>query len=111
MQETPDLSKIVSLIMQNPTLISEISSLVKSVPTEEEKKTEPTAIEQTEDKSSIEVAEEAVTEPIAKQTVRRTRRKELLNAMKPYLSDNRRTAIDSMSSILDILDVMMKRES
>lgn len=112
MQETPDLSKIVSLIMQNPTLISEISSLVKSASTEEEKKTEPTAIEQTEDKSSIEVAEEeAVTEPIAKQTVRRTRRKELLNAMKPYLSDNRRTAIDSMSSILDILDVMMKRES
>ena len=111
MQETPDLSKIISLIMQNPTLISEISSLVKSAPTEEEKKTEPTAIDQTEDKSSIEVAEEVVTEPITKQAVRRTRRKELLNAMKPYLSDNRRTAIDSMSSILDILDVMMKRES
>ena len=39
----------------------------------------------------------------------RAHRHELLSAMKPYLSESRRTAIDSMASILDIIDVMVKK--
>ena len=112
MQDTPDLSKIISLIMQNPTLISEISALAKGAAAEG--KAEAETVVTPEKPSEPERAEEAVSitasEPTS-QAQRKARRKELLYAMKPYLSDNRRTAIDSMSSILDILDVMMKRET
>ena len=115
MQQAPDLSKIVSLIMQNPSLISEIAALASS------------SEEATESTESVEKVTAAPTEREAKAVVEdrdvktvarerthiesRTRRKELLNAMKPYLSEPRRGAIDSMSSILDILDVMIKKET
>jgi hypothetical protein len=99
MNETPDLSSIVNLIMQNPSLIEQISSLAKqgakdvAEPIEEQKN---------------ESAEESITQntptPMTK-----SHRRELLNAMKPYLSENRRVAIDSMSSIMDVIDVMVRK--
>lgn len=112
MQQTPDLSKIVSLIMQNPSLISEIAALASSnedstastESAESTLSTEPKSVAPTEREVQA-VAEERT------HIQSRTRRKELLSAMKPYLSEQRRGAIDSMSSILDILDVMMKKES
>ena len=105
MSDTPDLSKIVSVIMQNPALISEIAALANQT------KTPPP--EQTQDP---EIAEETVAETVAapeRQSTPRARahRKELLSAMKPYLSESRRGALDSMSSILDIIDVMIRKES
>ena len=102
MQSTPDLSSIVSLIMQNPALIEQISALAKQKTNESDEAqiapTEPTSEKQEPG------AEQAVATPLM-----RTHRHELLNAMKPYLSDNRRVAIDTMSSILDVIDVMVKR--
>lgn len=102
MQNTPDLSEIVSLIMQNPALIEQIAALAKP-------KAEPEA--QPEVKEEV-VAQEVIKEentPVA--TNMRSHRHELLNAMKPYLSENRRTAIDSMSSILDIIDVVIRKQA
>ena len=105
MPQAPDLSKIVSIIMENPALISQISELAKSSQTQDEVEKAP------------EPEEEAVT---AKETVitqekpaphAKAHRKELLNAMKPYLSETRRGALDSMATILDIIDVMLKKES
>ena len=106
MQEAPDLSKIVSVIMQNPTLISEIASLMKTNEAEEVKEAlaETSQKDESTEPASVSPKREAPTH-------NRQRRKELLNAMKPYLSEQRRGAIDSMASILDILDVMGKRES
>ena len=105
MSDTPDLSKIVNIIMQNPSLISEIAALAsqtKTQPPEEEAK--PDIAE--------EKAEETALIPERKEAPRaRTHRKELLSAMKPYLSESRRGALDSMSSILDIIDVMIRKES
>ncbi len=100
MQQTPDLSSIVSLIMQNPTLIEQISALAKQGATE--------VVEPTEEPQSV--ASEAsgiAQEPLT--TTAKLHRRELLNAMKPYLSENRRVAIDSMSSIMDVIDVMIKK--
>lgn len=99
MQDTQDLSTIVSLIMQNPSLIEQISALAKqkAVP-------EPVAEEEQSPQKEELPATEASAVPIM-----RSHRHELLNAMKPYLSENRRTAIDSMASILDVIDVMMKK--
>ena len=99
MESTPDLSRIVNLIMQNPELIEQISALARSEQTDE--------------------ADEAHTDDVVKEDVEtiadvsktprrdmRSHRHELLSAMKPYLSEGRRSALDSMSSILDIIDVM-----
>ena len=103
MKDTPDLSSIVNLIMQNPTLIEQISSLAKSKSESEESvdvsdaKTEPAAVQD-------ELVAEASSAPLM-----RSHRHELLSAMKPYLSENRRAAIDSMASILDVIDVMVRK--
>ena len=104
MQNTPDLSGIINLIMQNPSLIAEISALAKP-------KSEPIAEVDTAEDITEEpaVKEERTEEKVAATPLMRTHRHELLNAMKPYLSENRRSAIDSMSSILDVIDVVMKK--
>jgi len=105
MSETPDVSKIVSLIMQNPSLIEQISNLAKeegAIPEEEAKEVaqEPTI---PEPKAEPTNAAEASVEP------KRLHRARLLEAMKPYLSESRSHAIDSMISIVDILEMMNKR--
>ena len=100
MQQTPDLSSIVSLIMQNPTLIEQISALAK--PKVESEVPEASEPEKTDGEAPVSSAE-ATSVPLM-----RSHRRDLLNAMKPYLSENRRMAIDSMSSILDVIDVMAK---
>lgn len=102
MQDTPDLSKIVNLIMQNPSLIAEISALAKQDTESSEPSKEVADVDAT-----TEYEKEAVT---ANATVHsRSHRHELLSALKPYLSENRRQAVDSMMSISDILDMMRKR--
>ena len=98
---TPDLSAIVNLIMQNPALIEQISALAKQ-------KLDPEPIEADEKNDSV-ITEQKTTEEASTVPLMRSHRHELLSAMKPYLSENRRTAIDSMSSILDVIDVMMKK--
>ena len=97
----PDLSKIVGLIMENPKLIEEIKSLsskadtaMEAKPAEEEK----TAL------SSIEHEEEVAAS--APQNTSRIRRRELLSALKPYVSEGRGKALDSVMSIVDIIEMM-----
>ena len=99
MQSTPDLSKIVNLIMQNPDLIQQISALASA-----EADATPEAVEEV-------VETQTPDQPISPGNGRnmRAHRHELHSAMKPYLSESRRTAIDSMASILDIIDVMVKK--
>lgn len=96
MESTPDLSRIVNLIMQNPELLEQISALTNSQPEEE-----PASKEET-----TEVVAEETIAPEPPRRDMRSHRRELLSAMKPYLSESRRSALDSMSSILDIIDVM-----
>ena len=105
MSTTPDLSKIVGLIMQNPDLIAQISALASSESEEPEaQKSGETAESKVEEVSAV-----PRKIPESEEKSMRAHRHELLSAMKPYLSEQRRTAIDSMSSILDIIDVMMKK--
>ena len=99
MAGTPDLSGIVNLIMQNPALIEQISALAKQRP-------EAEAPESTEETVATETP--AVSEPSPAPMLKSNRR-DLINAMKPYLSESRQVAIDSMSSILDVIDAVMKK--
>ena len=101
MNETPDLSKIVNLIMQNPSLIEQISKLANPK-------------EETSDTPTPRISEETAAAPSAVQESVHTRsikdnRSTLINAMKPYLSEHRQNALDSMSSILEVIEVMVKK--
>ena len=92
-----DLSKIVGLIMENPNLIAEIKALAEkedgSAQRPSEAKEEPTTVT-----ASIETAAPP-----------RSKRRELLSALKPYLSEERCKAVDQMISLGEILDMMRNK--
>ena len=92
-----DLSKIVGLIMENPSLIAEIRALAeKSEDSEEAQKPPETEAASIPQRERIE-------------SVRGTKRRDLLLALKPYLSKERGKAVEEMLSIIDVLDMMRKR--
>ena len=99
----PDLSKIISIIMENPGLINEIKSLAEGKseaaeePLQEKKMTEEVSVIPTVTKAG---------EP---ESAERKNRQRLLSAFKPYVSGERGRAIDSMLSIADIIDAMKAR--
>lgn len=98
MSDTPDLGKIVSLIMENPDLIARIQGLAKG---EDTKEAPQPAKEETEVIAPAETRAASV-DP-------REKRNRLLGAMKPYLSSERAKAIDSVMSVVEILDMMKPR--
>ena len=93
---TPDISKIIGLIMENPHLIEEISALARGSGERTDEKSEPTAP----------TAAPAVAPTVRSE--RRGNREKLLHALKPYLSENRQKAIDSMVSIVEILETVRR---
>ncbi len=102
---TPDLSKIIGLIMENPRLIEEISNLAAE--SEKRDMAEESDASIATDTPTKETSAEVT---YTKQgTNDRARRAHLLGALKPYLSNERAKAIDSMISIADILDMMKAR--
>ena len=105
MAET-DLSKVIGLIMENPKLIEEIKNLAaKDSDKESEKEIEATSEYQSTNSTS-ETAEVLANNGDISAKIRRH---ELLSALKPYVSEERSKAIDSMMSIADILDMMRSK--
>ena len=93
-----DLSKIVGLIMENPKLIEEIRNLSSRASNGESPPGEEEALPRTSSESDAAVA--------PAENTARLKRRELLSALKPYVSEGRGKAIDSVMSIVDILDMM-----
>ena len=91
-----DISKVIGLIMENPKLLDEIKSLAVS----EEQKEAPKP--QTEE---AEIHTQAQIPPSLPQKSK-SNRAELLDALKPYISDERKKAIESFVTIAEILEVM-----
>ena len=111
MSNTPDLSRVVQLIMENPKLIEEISNLAKdnsNSTVEEAVSPEPSPppvpVEVTQ-KEEAQASVPTVSPPASSAT----RRTQLLGALKPYVSEERAKAIDSMMTIAEILDMMRTR--
>lgn len=109
-QDNLDIGRIVSLIMENPQIIEQISALTKQMPKSDE----------TEDENPKNVEKEGYVGEEIEQTVatnlptyptpqNKNNRAQLLCALKPYVSKDRAKAIDSMISIADILDMMKGR--
>jgi hypothetical protein len=105
-KEGLDIGRVVGLIMENPALIEQIASLAKG---QESSATEP--VEASEPIQSVKAEEppQPVSQPIYTQCSDRANRARLLGALKPYLSDERAKAIDSMISIVDVLSMMKTR--
>ncbi len=97
-----DLSKVISVITQNPALIAEISALVKKEGHDVQQKEEESAKEEVKEEAMPTVTE-ASTIPSSSPHIGTRNRQQLLAAFKPYLSGERARAIDSMLSISDIL--------
>ena len=105
---SPDLSKIIGLIMENPKLIEEISALAKKSDIKADESVVADEVEATESFSPKQEESEPTYTP-ASNTLGREKRSHLLGALKPYISKERGRAIDSMISIADMLDMMRSR--
>ena len=109
-----DLSKIISLIMENPKLISDIKALAESnnenqIKEEYETESKNETLYSTERNNSPETQTMLNVAESNSRSAEQNNRKRLLTAFKPYLSGERSTAIDSMISIADIIDAMKAR--
>ena len=109
-----DISKIIGIIMENPDIIEKIKSLAST--NENGKATEEaSAISNESTQRTLTEAIENNTEQLneastVKPTVNtKKRRHDLLCAIKPYVSKERGRAIDTMLSVIDVLDIMKAR--
>ena len=93
MSDTPDLSKIVNMIMSNPSLINEIKSMATA-----------------EAEVSQESADEAPvpdTEPQRPQSLSKNeKRTGLLSGLRPYLREDRQKTLDTMLTFANMLDAV-----
>lgn len=102
-ESAPDIARIVNLIMENPKLIEEISNMARA------------DAKQADTSEPTEPVTEVSAEPIAappqprQKSIHGRNRSQLLGALKPYVSRERAQAIDSMLSIVEILDAMTGR--
>lgn len=102
---TPDLAAVLQTIMSHPELVAQIAALTQNggapapqertedVPMAEPVREEPPA-------TPVSAAPEVPTESPDK------RRQRLFSALKPYLSQNRAKALDSMAAVAALLDGM-----
>ena len=100
--KTPDISKIISVLMENPDIIEKISSLAKTDNRESPSREESAEKEKSAPAVSVMSEEEDG-------AMRRERRSRLLCAIKPYLEPRRQEAIDSMIAIAEVLDTIKRR--
>lgn len=99
MAET-DLSKIINLIMENPSLVEQIRNLAS-----ESEQESTAAVQKAEEE--VKVAASAYTDGAdTYKNPQSSRRNELLRAVRPYVSEQRGKAIESMITIADIILAM-----
>jgi len=97
-----DLTKIINIIMENPKLVSEIRDMV----TKSESETDSNEVNADKETKTVEDTLPS-SSPVTRETTyresRSSRRNDLLRAMRPYVSEERGEAIESMITIMDIL--------
>ena len=97
-----DLSKIVNLIMENPHIIDEIKKLSEDSENKSVKSDVPLEASEEGEKTEASFLD-------TERGTKHTRRRELLSALKPYVSGERGQAIESMMTIADILEAMGRK--
>ena len=100
-----DVGKVIGMIMENPQLVAQIAAMAKSESPPHAEST-PTAEASKPQEEISPVSTSATYSPVSSARVNRT---QLLGALKPYVSEERAKAIDSMLTLADILDMMKAR--
>ena len=103
MGENQDISKIIGIIMENPDIIAKIKGLADK----SEAESTDTAVALSEEPPQT--ASEDTEKNAKSKFESKKRRRELLSALKPYVKDERAKAIDTMLSVIDVIDVMKER--
>ena len=98
---TPDLSKIIGVIMENPDIVKRISELASM----NTKSQEADATVQPVSTDKV----EPVTNYISDEPTSASKRRQLLGALRPYMNESRSRAMDSMMAIADVIDMMKER--
>ncbi|MCQ2414403.1 MAG: hypothetical protein MJ082_06410 [Clostridia bacterium] len=94
--DTPDLAAVIQSIMNNPSLMAQISAIANA---NQSPQVPPTAAEE-----PVSAPEGAI--PRLKLNFKDDRRNGLFAALKPYLSENRAKALDSMTVIAELLSTV-----
>lgn len=103
----PDLSRIVSLIMQNPDLIKQIEALAKQ-DDETQSTTEDTEAAKA-DATALDVPIKAAEVPTIappQSIKKREKRAQLLTALRPYVSEKRGKTLDTLIGMVDLFDLI-----
>ena len=103
----------LSSLLQNPEVAAKLPRIMEALgPVISEMRTEQTAGEK-EDKSTVNNEENGQSATPALSLVKQNeknsashRRRALLNALEPYLSDGRREAMNSIGKILTLIDLL-----
>ena len=107
MGENQDISKIIGIIMENPDIIARIKSLADGGGGGGN--SEPSVATATPSEPSALATESEPSQAAVPKAESKKRRRELLYALKPYVKNERAKAIDTMLSVIDVIDVMKER--
>lgn len=107
MADNQDISKIIGIIMENPDIIERIKALADSNSDEAEQTSSEQTVPVAQNKESEE--DSARLRATYDKAQSKKRRRELLSALKPYVKNERAKAIDTMLSVIDVIDVMKER--
>lgn len=100
----PDISGIIKLIMENPKLIEEVKKTVSGEKTDTAVPPSSTDAYSPPEKDAVQTD----SAPVMPSDDKSRSRRELLYALKPYLSEKRSRAIDSMLSVAEVLTVLRR---
>lgn len=110
--EAPDLSGILSNLLQNPAALGAVANLLGGL--RHEGASEPPQEEAREEAREGEAAEALASLPLPpegpKPSGRRRERECLLAALTPYLSPPRRRALEGACKILEVIELFDKRK-
>lgn len=105
MGENQDISKIIGIIMENPDIIAKIKELAA----DSSEKDGSASVNSQVTEEAAPVVNPTSDENSYSKLQSKKRRRELLTALKPYVKSERAKAIDTMLSVIDVIDVMKER--
>ena len=106
MGENQDISKIIGIIMENPDIIAKIRSLAAGEGNDSSSEVCESTFKAAEEKPSVSNDSSCRAQSSAEAN---KRRRALLNALKPYVKCERAKTIDTMLTVIDVIDVMKER--
>ena len=101
----PDISGIIRLIMENPKLIEEVKKTVNGEKADADVPPSNAEAYLPPEKGEVQATHSS---PVSVGDEKSRSRRELLYALKPYLSEKICRAIDSMLSVAEVLTVLKR---